>query len=418
MDFQGGSMRKKIIVRGPVLTQSGYGEQSRFAVRALRAHEDQFDIYIVPTTWGQTGWINSDTEEKRWLDFIIQKTNVAIQNKVPFDVSLQITIPNEWEKLAPINVGFTAGIESDKIDPVWIEKAKLMDRIIVVSNHAKHGFDNTIWHGSDNQGRQVSLKNEVPVDVVNYALRKSKPHKLNLDLATNFNFLAVAQWGPRKNMINTVKWFVEECYDKEVGLILKTSARKNNQADKADVESKISKLLSEYEDRKCKVYLLHGDLTDEELAGLYTHSKVKAIVSLTHGEGFGLPLFEAACQGLPVIAPDWSGQCDFLYAHDKQTKKMKAMFSKVDYTIAPIQDFAKWEGVLHPQSNWCYPEAASYKKQLREMIKDHKSKKKTAIKLQKYLIKEFADEIQYEKFANSVNEAFGSSESSTVRVFG
>ena len=219
-------------------------------------------------------------------------------------------------------------------------------------------------------------------------------------------------------MINTVKWFVEECYDKEVGLILKTSARKNNQADKADVESKISKLLSEYEDRKCKVYLLHGDLTDEELAGLYTHSKVKAIVSLTHGEGFGLPLFEAACQGLPVIAPDWSGQSDFLYAHDKQTKKIKAMFSKVDYTIAPIQDFAKWEGVLHPQSNWCYPEAASYKKQLREMIKDHKSKKKTAIKLQKYLIKEFADEIQYEKFANSVNEAFGSSESSTVRVFG
>ena len=98
-------MRKKIIVRGPVLTQSGYGEQSRFAVRALRAHEDQFDIYIVPTTWGQTGWINSDTEEKRWLDFIIQKTNAAIQNKVPFDVSLQITIPNEWEKVAPINIG-------------------------------------------------------------------------------------------------------------------------------------------------------------------------------------------------------------------------------------------------------------------------------------------------------------------------
>ena len=40
-------MRKKIVVRGPVLSMSGYGEQTRFAVRALRKHEDKFDIYII-----------------------------------------------------------------------------------------------------------------------------------------------------------------------------------------------------------------------------------------------------------------------------------------------------------------------------------------------------------------------------------
>ena len=67
-------MRKKIIVRGPVLSQSGYGEQSRFALRCLRAHEDDFDIYIVPVGWGQTGWISGDSEERRWIDFIINKT--------------------------------------------------------------------------------------------------------------------------------------------------------------------------------------------------------------------------------------------------------------------------------------------------------------------------------------------------------
>ena len=44
-------MKKKIFVRGPVLSQSGYGEQSRFALRALRSQQDLFDIYIQPINY-------------------------------------------------------------------------------------------------------------------------------------------------------------------------------------------------------------------------------------------------------------------------------------------------------------------------------------------------------------------------------
>ena len=338
-------MRKKIIVRGPVLTQSGYGEQSRFALRALREHEDKFDIHIIPVGWGQTGWISEDTEEKRWLDFIINKTNHALQNRVQFDVSLQITIPNEWEKMAPINIGYTAGIESDKIDPEWIQKAKIMDKIIVISDHAKYGFESTSWVGTDQNGKKMRLKSNVPVETVNYCVRKWEPTKLDIDLKDNFNFLAVAQWGPRKNITNTVKWFVEECYDRDVGLVLKTNIRKNNVADRLTVQKNVKTVLDSFPDRKCKVYVLHGDLSQNELAGLYTHPKIKSLITLAHGEGFGLPIFEAVCHGLPVISPEWGGQCDFLYAPYR--KKNKAMFSKVSYTIAPIQDFAVWQGVLH-----------------------------------------------------------------------
>ena len=40
------------------------------------------------------------------------------------------------------------------------------------------------------------------------------------------------------------------------------------------------------------------------MRALYEHDKVKAMVNISHGEGFGLPLFEAARLALPIIS-DW-----------------------------------------------------------------------------------------------------------------
>ena len=61
-------MKKKIFIKGPILSQSGYGEQSRFALRALRSREDLFDIYIQVVPWGKTGWIWEKDEFREWID--------------------------------------------------------------------------------------------------------------------------------------------------------------------------------------------------------------------------------------------------------------------------------------------------------------------------------------------------------------
>ena len=116
-------MKNKILLKGPVLSQSGYGEQARFALRALRSREDIFDIYIVPIPWGKTGWINYDNEERAWIDERIRATQMHNQQGGTFDASVQVTIPNEWENLAPVNIGYTAGIETTKVAPIWLQKA-------------------------------------------------------------------------------------------------------------------------------------------------------------------------------------------------------------------------------------------------------------------------------------------------------
>ena len=416
-------MRKRILVRGPALSRSGYGEHTRFLLRALRSREDIFDVFLHNVNWGKTGWIWEQNEEREWFDQVIMKTIEYSQHGGQFDVSMQVTIPNEWEKLAPINIGVTAGIETTKVSPQWVEKSMLMDRIITISEHSKQTYENTSYQAQNNQTGEVinDFRCTTPIDVVHYPVKDYEPAVLDLDFETDFNFLAVAQLSPRKNMPNTIKWFVEEFIDKEVGLILKLSHTNNSISDRLHTTNLLKQLANEYPDRKCKIYLLHGSMTDEEMTALYQHPKVKALVTLAHGEGFGLPIFEAAYNELPVIAPDWSGHLDFLYVpvKDKKTgkEKLKAHFAKVKYNLQPIQKEAVWDGVLQADSMWCYAEQGSYKMRLREVHKDYNRFKSQAKKLNGWIRENFTAEQQYEEFVDIVLKHTSLPAESPVTIF-
>lgn len=398
-------MKQKIIVRGPVLSQSGYGEQARFAIRALRSREDIFDIHIAPVNWGQTGWVSLENEERAWIDKTIAKTHVYNQAGGQYDISLQITIPNEWEQLAPVNVGYTAGIETTKVSPQWIQKANQMDKIIVVSKHSKQVFENTVYTGNNQQtGQVVTLSCNTPIEVVNYPVRHFTKEKINLNLEYDFNYLAISQWGPRKNFDNLINWFVEENFDQEVGLVLKTSIKNNSIIDREYTEQKLKNILSKHGEMKCKVYLLHGDLTEEQMTGLYQNSKIKCLISTAHGEGYGLPLFEASYNGLPVIVTGWSGQLDFLLIPQKKGK-LKPMYASVEYDLQNVQKEAVWEGVIQADSQWAFPREASFKRRLREVRSEYSRFKRNAKKLQKYLVENFTEDKMYSEFYNNIKEA-------------
>lgn len=407
----------KVLVRGPVLTRSGYGEHVRFVLRALRLIEDQIDLYVIPLAWGQTGWVVDNDEEREWLDNIIRKTTAVINagNFTP-DISLQVTIPNEWEKLAPVNIGVTAGIETTKVAPQWVEKGNMMDLIIVPSKHSKEVYENTQYQVTVNEtGRSIpDYRCATPIKVISYPVKKFDNIDLGLKLTTDFNFLAIAQWGPRKNIINCIQWFLEEFIDQEIGLVLKTNLAKNSILDRRNIENVLKNILTQekYKDRKCKLYLLHGDMTDQELHQLYRNPKIKAFISTTHGEGFGLPLFEAAYEGMPVIAPDWSGHVDFLHKETKDKKgkiKNKALYAKVDYALQLVQKEAVWDGVIQADSMWCFIDQGSFKIKMREVYKDYGRFKKQAKQLQKHLNKTLTAKNQYD-LINSAVEKFLPSE--------
>src|ERR1044072_1386725 len=222
-----------------------------------------------------------------------------------YDVSIQLQLPNEWDaKLGRYNVGLTAGVETDKCNPAWSEACNAMNMIIVPSTHVKTNLKS---HGTV----------KVPVNVIPEAFsdaclkdEASLPITKLPEFSTSFNFLIFGQltgnntFNDRKNTFFSLKWLFETFQnDKDVGVVLKTNAGRNTLIDRNTVKNVISQVITETRKGPYpRVHLLHGEMSDDEVAALYRHPKIKALVALTRGEGFGLPILEAAASGLPIIA--------------------------------------------------------------------------------------------------------------------
>ena len=379
----------RVLVEGPALTRSGYGTHARLVLESLKQRDELFDIFVNPLRWGATGWLLDSDPLLSWIHGKVNNFQNLPEDNQNFDIHIHVGIPNEFKRKAPYAVCVTAGIEATKVAPSWIEKSYEMDKIIVPSNFSKWVFENTFFDGTNKEnGQQVRVGCGAPVSVVSYPVRLTDA-TIDIDFEDDFNFLCVAQWGIRKNLENTIKWFLEEFKNDSVGLVVKTSIAKNSTPDKVDCLQRLNNMLREHKDSKCSVYLLHGEMSDSELDALYRHSKIKGMISTSHGEGFGLPLFEAAYNALPVVAPGWSGHMDFLYApvRDKKSKKVKnkPLFAKVDYSLKHIQKDAVWQDILIQDSMWCYPSEKDFKSKIRKVYSQNGMYKAWARTLSEHL---------------------------------
>ena len=355
-------MRPLMLVQAPVATRSGYGSHSRDIIHSL-INLDKWDIKIASLRWGNTSMnvLNEgDEKDKRILDRIV----TGPLQRQP-DIHIQITVPNEFMKIGKFNLGITAGIETNLCSADWVEGMNRMDMVIVPSQHSKKVFDETTFDKIHNETKQNigQLKTEIPIEVLFegvdtdiYKKIDEFPktlHETLSDIPEDYNFLFVGHWlkgnlgQDRKDTGMLVKTFLETFKDKEnaPGLIMKTSGATFSIIDRDEILSKIEsiKRLIQYKSHLPNIYVLHGDLTDEEMNALYNHPKVKTHISFTKGEGFGRPLLEASISGKPIIASNWSGHVDFL---DKDNCVL------LDGKLTQVDGSAVWENVILKESDW------------------------------------------------------------------
>ena len=319
-----------MLITGPVATRSGYGSHSRDICRSLISM-DKFDVKIWPVRWGMTP--QNALEEGNPNDEAIIKRLLTKPNldRKP-DIHFHITVPNEFEAMGKYNIGITAGLETTITPPTWIEGMNKMNFNIVPAKFIKEYLEPIKFDKFDQKTKQNigTISYERPLEILfegadTDIYKQTKEFSKDLvdelsPIKEDFCFLFVGHWlqgslgHDRKDLGMLLKTFLETFKNKKEvpALIIKTSGASPSVLDREEVLNKISDISKTVEGNLPSVYFLHGDLSDDEMNGLYNHPKVKAHITFTHGEGFGRPLLEASLSGKPVIAPNWSGHTDFL----------------------------------------------------------------------------------------------------------
>lgn len=365
---------KRVVVRGPILTQSGYGVHCRQIASWISSKKD-IDVKFQALQWGDTPWILSKSAYGGLVEKVIENTvDISVPFDKRYDLSLQLQLPNEWDtSIAKFNVGITAGVETNFCNPSWINDCNKMDMIIVPSKHTENSL-------------RASGEITVPVKIVPESfcdeILNHDPNKNKVDIkfSTNFNFLIFGQitgdnpLNDRKNIFFAIKWLCETFKDdKDVGIIIKTNLGRNTLIDQKRTKN-IMKVLTE-ECRKGdfpRIHLLHGEFSNEDIASLYSHDQIKALVTTTRGEGYGLPILEAAASGLPIIATGWSGHTDFLN-HGK--------YVNLSYDLKEIHQTRVDNKIFMKGSKWAEVVEEDFKKKVMKFRKSSSMPKEWAAEL-------------------------------------
>jgi glycosyltransferase involved in cell wall biosynthesis len=368
--------KSTFFISSPMDTYSGYGARSRDVIKSIIKSE-KYDVKLLPQRWGNTphGFINDHEEEWGFLTNHIY--NQPQINQKP-DIWMQITVPNEFNPVGKYNIGMTAGMETTIVHHSWVEGMNRMDINFVSSEHSKKTFLDSIYTKNNEQNQPVGeIKIQKPIEVLfeGANLDVYKPVKSNFDLPQmkeSFAYLFVGHWmqgnlgEDRKNVGLLVKAFFELFKNKQnaPALILKTAVTGASYMGRDQIIDKITQIKATMGDQRLpNVYLLHGEFSDVEMNEIYNHPKVKAMVSLTKGEGFGRPLLEFSLTKKPILATNWSGHIDFLNSE---------FTSLINGELKNVDDSAVVKDMILKESQWFTPNPGEIGHYLKDMFKNYK----------------------------------------------
>jgi glycosyltransferase involved in cell wall biosynthesis len=387
---------KNVLIRGPLLSGSGYGEHTRQIFQFCETRKD-WNVFTQILPWGITPWNVNSTDDHGIYGRIMEKS-MPFNGK--FDLTIQVQLPNEWDpSLGKINVGVTAGVETDRCSQEWATTHReKMDLLIVPSEHAKSTIK---MSGTGNEKTPIAV---VPEAFFPELLGPATNDPL-LHLTTSKNFLMIGTLtaddpgADRKNLVIGIKWFLEKfSNNSDVGLIIKTSKGRDTTIDRQLVRNLLSQIK-----RKCnvknppKIYMLHGAMTRQEMANVYKSPKIAAFLSTTRGEGFGLPLLEAAVAGIPIVATGWSAHTEFLSGDS---------FLDVTYDLHQIPANKVDNNIFVTGAKWAEAREGNFKKKMQYVVDplEHTQLHDAAQSLSQKLIKSHCLSVLFDDYATALQQ--------------
>jgi len=417
-------MKRSVVMIAPFNTRSGYGDHARSIYYSIMDRDD-LDIKCIDVKWGSTPRNHLRPEVKRHQK-LLSTFVTQDQIKGQPDVVIDIRIPNEFIQGGKINIGITAGVETDIVSTVFLEGMNKMNFNIVPSKFTADTFNRCIFDKMQDQqnGEKQKIgeiKNEKPIKVLfegvdtdvyspkeKHQLEKKLYGELDELIKEDFAYLHVGQWGQqgfgedRKNIGVMIKSFLKAFSNIQnpPALVLKTNGANFSVLDKDNIKKKIQHVKDMFTGVELpNIYLIHGDFTIEEMSTLYNHPKIGAFITCTHGEGFGRPMLEATCCDLPVIASKWSGHLDFLTDSESML---------IDGFIKPVPKSALWDPIIIEPSRWFDVNPADVVRKIRTFHKKRKLIQKKASRLGKKNRREFSLTAMATQFNKIIDEALTS----------
>ena len=393
-------MKPVCIVSCPIDTFSGYGARSRDFVKGLiKSKGEEWDIKILPQRWGDCPWNflpQDDPLRQRFVGGVEQKPAVW----------MQITVPNEFQPVGQFNIGISAGIETNIFPSEFLVGMNKMNLNLVSSKHSKDVALATTFNQQDKQGKITGqFKLEKPIEILFEGLDLDKYYKnpqnsgLLKDIHEDFCFLFTGHWLPgnfgedRKNTALLVKTFLETFKGpgkKKPALVMKTNHVNYSLLDREEILKRINRIKDGISGTLPNIYLIHGELTDDEMNQLNNDNKIKAFVSFTKGEGYGRPLAEAAITGKPTIVSNWSGHVDFI--HPEYNVLIGGDLKKVHKTAA--------NQFLLKDSQWFNINTDIASRAMKDVVKYYKKYWEKSRKQTQYL----KDNWTFDKMVEKINE--------------
>jgi len=388
---------KKVLLKGPVFTNSGYGVHSRQVFKALKSRND-IDLYVLPTKWGNTSWILNIEFDNNIIKNLLEFSKKFKEN-IDFDESYQVLLPNEWSNIAKKNIGITAGFEADIVKEEWIDFCNMMNAVITPSEFTRLSFVKT----SKESGKKLLT----PIKVINewyysqFDNIKDTDYKISFlnDLTFKENILVIGQItstnevSDRKNIIKTINTSLEAIKDLDVGLVLKVNIGKNSSLYRNKVIEEIkSKVKSEFHN---KITFLFGNFSIEEMNYLYSCKNISCMVSGTRAEGWGLPFLESAACSLPIIATDYSAYKEFL----------EDDFIKIKYNLVIFNSDPNFVDI-GKNPRWAEFDKEDMIKKIQEFFKNKSKYNNIALKRQKIIKQKYSFDSILDNYKNFFKSNF------------